>query len=287
MNKAHNIRISKAEEEEIERQKLLNIQNEISSLSSKKIKLIEEIEKEKQKADKIYEKEKKRISEQLEIYKKNTDYASEQYAYCLEKEYQKIEKEYDNKLKQIEQDKKDADSALQKLRDSLSAGVQAQLREKEKEESINFYKLNISESDLEDILSLNKLKITFHQPVVLSKLIWSTYFQKQTTEMCNRILGTTKKCGIYKITNLQSKQCYIGQSVDIATRWKDHIKCGLGIDASATNKLYKAMQKEGVWNFSFELMEECPRAQLNEKERFWIELYQSDKFGYNLTKGNK
>lgn len=287
MNKAHNIRISKAEEEEIERQKLLNIQNEISSLSSKKIKLIEEIEKEKQKADKIYEKEKKRISEQLEIYKKNTDYASEQYAYCLEKEYQKIEKEYDNKLKQIEQDKKDADSALQKLRDSLSAGVQAQLREKEKEESINFYKLNISESDLEDILSLNKLKITFHQPVVLSKLIWSTYFQKQTTEMCNRILGTTKKCGIYKITNLQSKQCYIGQSVDIATRWKDHIKCGLGIDASATNKLYKAMQKDGVWNFSFELMEECPRTQLNEKERFWIELYQSDKFGYNLTKGNK
>ena len=287
LNKAHNIRISKAEEEEIERQKLLNIQNEISSLSSKKIKLIEEIEKEKQKADKIYEKEKKRISEQLEIYKKNTDYASEQYAYCLEKEYQKIEKEYDNKLKQIEQDKKDADLALQKLRDSLSAGVQAQLREKEKEESINFYKLNVSESDLEDILSLNKLKITFHQPVVLSKLIWSTYFQKQTTEMCNRILGTTKKCGIYKITNLQSKQCYIGQSVDIATRWKDHIKCGLGIDASATNKLYKAMQKEGVWNFSFELMEECPRTQLNEKERFWIELYQSDKFGYNLTKGNK
>lgn len=287
LNKAHNIRISKAEEEEIERQKLLNIQNEISSLSSKKIKLIEEIEKEKQKADKIYEKEKKRISEQLEIYKKNTDYASEQYAYCLEKEYQKIEKEYDNKLKQIEQDKKDADSALQKLRDSLSAGVQAQLREKEKEESINFYKLNISESDLEDILSLNKLKITFHQPVVLSKLIWSTYFQKQTTEMCNRILGTTKKCGIYKITNLQSKQCYIGQSVDIATRWKDHIKCGLGIDASATNKLYKAMQKDGIWNFSFELMEECPRTQLNEKERFWIELYQSDKFGYNLTKGNK
>ena len=287
LNKAHNIRISKAEEEEIERQKLLNIQNEISSLSSKKIKLIEEIEKEKQKADKIYEKEKKRISEQLEIYKKNTDYASEQYAYCLEKEYQKIEKEYDNKLKQIEQDKKDADSALQKLRDSLNAGVQAQLREKEKEESINFYKLNISESDLEDILSLNKLKITFHQPVVLSKLIWSTYFQKQTTEMCNRILGTTKKCGIYKITNLQSKQCYIGQSVDIATRWKDHIKCGLGIDASATNKLYKAMQKDGIWNFSFELMEECPRTQLNEKERFWIELYQSDKFGYNLTKGNK
>ena len=47
------------------------------------------------------------------------------------------------------------------------------------------------------------------------------------------------------------------------------------------------MQKEGVWNFSFELLEECSRNLLNEKERFWIEMYQSDKFGLNTTKGNK
>lgn len=287
LHKAHNIRVSKAEEEEIERQKLLNIQNEISSLSSKKIKLIEEIEKEKQKADEIYEKEKNRISEQLEIYRKNTDYASEQYVYCLEQEYQKIEKEYDKKIRTIEKEKQDADAALQKLRDSLNAGVQAQLREREKEEALDFYKLKVSDNDLSDIAALNKIKAVFHQPTVLNKLIWSTYFQKQTTDLCNRILGPGKKCGIYKITNLQTKECYIGQSVDIASRWKDHVKGGLGIEASVTNKLYRAMQETGVWNFTFEVMEECSREELNEKERLWIELYQSDKFGYNLTKGNK
>ena len=75
--------------------------------------------------------------------------------------------------------------------------------------------------------------------------------------------------------------------MDVSKRWKDHCKCGLGIEASATNKLYNNMQKNGVWNFSFELLEECSRNLLNEKERFWIEMYQSDKFGLNTTKGNK
>jgi len=45
------------------------------------------------------------------------------------------------------------------------------------------------------------------------------------------------------------------------------------------------MQKEGVWNFSFELLEECPKELLNEKEKFWIEMYQSNKLGLNTMKG--
>ena len=177
--------------------------------------------------------------------------------------------------------------ALKKLRDSLSAGVQAQLREREKNEALDFYKLKVNENDLSDIQALNQIKSVLHQPVILSKLIWTTYFQKQTTEMCNRILGTSAICGIYKITNLKTQQCYIGQSVNIQDRWKQHIKCGLGIDASTTNKLYKAMQEDGVWSFTFELLEKCPRDQLNEKEKFWIEMYQADIYSYNSTKGNK
>ncbi len=39
--------------------------------------------------------------------------------------------------------------------------------------------------------------------------------------------------------------------------------------------------------FSFELIEECPASQLNEKEKYWINMYQSDTAGLNLTKGNK
>jgi len=45
------------------------------------------------------------------------------------------------------------------------------------------------------------------------------------------------------------------------------------------------MQEDGLENFSFELLEECSRAELNEKEKWYISLYQSDQFGYNSNSG--
>jgi len=79
------------------------------------------------------------------------------------------------------------------------------------------------------------------------------------TTLCNNILGINKVSGIYKITNIKDNKCYIGQSVDIATRFKNHAKCGLGIDTPANNKLYQAMEKEGLENFTWELLEKCPK----------------------------
>ena len=137
----------------------------------------------------------------------------------------------------------------------MAAGVQARLREQQKKEKLDFYKLSINKTDLDDVMILENLKPSLHKPVILSKLIWTQYFQKQMTELCDRVLGKNIVCGIYKITDTLTEQCYIGQSVNISDRWKQHCKCGLGIEASATNKLYNAMQKDGVWNFTFELLE--------------------------------
>lgn len=285
-NKGRQIHIEKDSEIEKQNQEKEKIKYDIEELSNRRTELLLAIEKEKQKYDDNIEKEKNKLSEQLKIYKQNAQYASDEYSSTLEQQYQKVEQSYDTKVKKLEQELQDAENRLEELRNSLSAGVKAQLREREKEENIQFYKLSISPIDLEDIVKLNTLKIALHQPVILSKLIWTQYFQKQTTEMCNRILGTKKICGIYKITNLKTQQCYIGQSVDVAQRWKDHVKCGLGIDASATNKLYNAMQNDGIWNFSFELIEECSRADLDKKEKQWIEMYQSNIYSYNSTKGN-
>ena len=176
---------------------------------------------------------------------------------------------------------------INELRASLSAGVQARLREQEKKDKLNFYKLSINETDLADVKMLQNLKASFHNPIVLSKLIWTQYFQKQMTQLCDRVFGKEPLSGIYKITDLITEECYIGQSVNIQERMKQHCKCGLGIDASATNKLYNTMQRDKVWNFTFELLEKCSKDLLNEKEKFWIQMYQSNKFGLNTTKGNK
>lgn len=196
-----------------------------------------------------------------------------------------IHEDLQNIRRSAAQQKEQIQNELNKLKASLSAGVEARLREQQKKDKINFYKLSINDADLADVKMLENLKTSFHKPVVLSKLIWTQYFQKQMTELCDRVLGKKTVCGIYKITNLLTEQCYIGQSVNISDRWKQHCKCGLGIEASATNKLYNTMQKDKVWNFTFELLEECPKEMLNEKERFWIQMYQSDKFGLNTMKG--
>jgi len=117
-----------------------------------------------------------------------------------------------------------------------------------------FYKIQISEKQIKDIKQLEEWKNNLNDPTIVSKIIWSSYILKPTTDLCNRVLGSSVTCGIYKITNDLTKEIYIGQSVNIADRWKQHIKCGLGIDASSTNKLYNNMQNNGVWNFTFELL---------------------------------
>lgn len=107
------------------------------------------------------------------------------------------------------------------------------------------------------------------------------------SQLCNNILGTSTVSGIYKITNQLTDAYYIGQAVDIATRWKTHAKCGLGIDTPASNKLYQNMQEYGLENFTFEVLEKCPSLELNAKEKFYIDLYQADKYSLNSKSGNK
>lgn len=220
------------------------------------------------------------------------------YCETLDAQYQAKEKEYDNlvetlktvydnKRDQLERECVEVKAELLKLRNSRAATMEALIREQEIKEKKNFYCLTPTLAEITDIQTLEEVKKKLFNPRVLSMLIWTTFFQKDMTALCNRVVGTDKKCGIYKITNQLDDMCYVGQSVDIANRWKDHAKHGLGIDAPASNKLYNAMQKWGIWNFSWELLEECPREQLNEKERYYIDLYQSESFGYNSTKGNK
>lgn len=232
------------------------------------------------------------------------DLANSAYSnYCdlLEKSYEKKNKEYDNLINNLtviynnkqdelqekyKQQNEILFNELNNIRKTRDAAISAHMRELEIQEQLSFYCLTPSERDINDIQTLEAVKIKLFNPRILSMLIWSTYFQKDMTNLCNRVLGTKTITGIYKITNQKNKMCYIGQSVDVAKRWKDHAKCGLGIDTPQGNKLYKDIQSVGIWNFSWELLEECPREQLNDKEKYYIDLYQSKEFGYNSTKGN-
>ena len=229
---------------------------------------------------------KKEIEAYIESQKQLADQTINTVYESAQKQISDINNDIQNTRNTALQEKEQIQTEIDKLKASLSAGVEARLREQEKKDKINFYKLSISEADLADVKMLQNLKSSFHKPVVLSKLIWTQYFQKQMTQLCDRVFGKKPISGIYKITDLITEECYIGQSVNIQQRMKQHCKCGLGIEASATNKLYNTMQKDKVWNFSFELLEQCSKESLNEKEKFWIQMYQSNNFGLNTMKGN-
>lgn len=95
-------------------------------------------------------------------------------------------------------------------------------------------------------------------------------------------------CGIYKITNQINGKCYIGQSVNIAKRWTQHrIRATSEGSKGFGSHFYRSIRRYGLENFSFEILEECLREELNEKEKFYIKKYHSDQkdCGYNLTPG--
>ena len=85
--------------------------------------------------------------------------------------------------------------------------------------------------------------------------------------------------GIYKVTNKINGKVYIGQSVDIGRRWCEHM------NAKDDIYFHKAIQKYGVENFEWEVIEQCKKKDLDEREIYWIEYYDSFNKGYNCTKG--
>lgn len=275
--------------EQIEEHKkdLQTLSNLLSEKNSECQKLNDKIIQIKKQADATYEEEKWKINSRVVEFKKVAQESANYFVDNLEKVYQDAEAGHAQKMTRLKEELNGAAADLQKLKDTRKAAHQALLKEQEVKENKENYCLIPSPLELQDIYALQHVKRGLHKPRILSMLIWQTYFQPIAKEKFPIILQDKTKIGIYKITNLKTDECYIGQSVDVYKRFCDHCKAGLGIDTPAGNKLYKAMQEYGLQNFSFELLCECPKQELDEKERYFIQLYQSDLYGYNGTKGNK
>ena len=85
--------------------------------------------------------------------------------------------------------------------------------------------------------------------------------------------------GIYTIRNRVNNKRYVGQSIHIDTRFKEHIKA-LKDNQHYNVHLQASWNQYGEENFSFEVLEECSREQLNDRETYWKKYY--DPQTYNL-----
>ena len=92
---------------------------------------------------------------------------------------------------------------------------------------------------------------------------------------------------IYKITNNVNGKVYIGQTIQtIKERFYQH--CATKCSNSVLNMaIHKAIKKYGKSNFTIEVIEEVDKDSLNDREKFWIEYYNSYNNGYNSTRGGQ
>ena len=175
-------------------------------------------------------------------------------------------------------------SELAKIKASRAAAIEAQLREQEIKDQATFYTLQLNEADRRDVAYLRSIEFNLREARPLRMLIWTTFYRDKFNDLATRV-GANGACGIYKITHTESGISYIGQARDIKVRWSDHIKHSLGIDTPVTSQLYAFTREKGIDNFTFEILEKCSAAELNEKEKFYIDLYQTYDFGLNGNKG--
>jgi len=89
-------------------------------------------------------------------------------------------------------------------------------------------------------------------------------------------------CGIYKITNPNNK-IYIGQSIDILNRWSNY----KSLHCKNQIYLHRSLKKYGVHKHKFEVICQCDELELNNLEKYYIDLFQcfNNKFGLNLREG--
>lgn len=92
---------------------------------------------------------------------------------------------------------------------------------------------------------------------------------------------------IYIITNDINNKVYIGQTIQtLKKRFNGHC-CYSKTDRSINMYIKRAIHKYGKQHFEIQLLEECPIEQLNDREIYWINYYDSYNNGYNLTLGGQ
>ena len=243
--------------------------------------------------EELIQRDKKSIDAELSLYKEKE---LEKIKYKIEKETEQQLEEQESKLQThmaavgaqsaaIQEELIKLQSSLNDYYDKQKIINQAILRQRELSEKETFYKLNLTESEIQDIIYIKEFENKFSNKELLQKAVYECYYKKPLADLIKRVLRGEEFSGIYKITSLKTNEIYIGRAVNIKKRWTDHIKSSMGIGTLVSSTIHKRLAADGVWNFTFEVLEEIEKDKLNEREAYWVDFYQSNIYGMNEKKG--
>lgn len=155
--------------------------------------------------------------------------------------------------------------------------LEEELREKEKEK----YTLSLSTKELEDIQELFLISKRLNNPIILYKFIWSEYILSNFNKMILNQFGKNIPKNIIYVIEYDNKK-YVGKTKqDAKTRWTAHLKKALGIDANP-QKIHEII-KAHLNEVRFYVLEEVPETiDLGTREHYYIELYDTVNYGYNM-----
>ena len=221
-----------------------------------------------------------------EFYKKKelNDFFLRTQAEKTSEEINKLQQVYAEEAIRIQDDQQIIEHALADLKAKRVKTVQQLKEEQKNKNELDFHKIIFTQNDLQDIKQLAEVEKVIHNKDVLRKLVYKTYVEQPMGQMFSRV-GISDSPGIYKIENIDDGKVYIGQSVNVKNRMRDHIKSAVGISTIANQWVHEAMKEEGIEKFIFHLIDDCGREELNNREKYWIDYYQSNDWGYNRTRG--
>lgn len=229
-------------------------------------------------ANEILEKEKNDITNQIQEWTLSAQEAAnenqKEYRAQLQLQTEITERE----LQQVR-------AYLDEYKEKQEAVNKEILRRRAIEEKEDFYRIQLDDNSKSDIEVLNNIRQRLNKTDLLNKLIYENYIARPAKEMIKRVLGGKNPSGIYKVTNTKTNEIYIGKSVKIADRFSNHIKSAYGLEGVAESQFQRALKKYGIDIFTWELLEECPKEKLSEREKYYIVFYGTKEYGYNQREG--
>lgn len=211
-------------------------------------------------------------------YQKNIEILNQEY----EQNKNSKQQELDEFTQQCNDQIQLAQSQLDRLQKKIDSATEVAKRAEAEQSEKEFYRIHLSNEDIEEIKRIRSIEPYLRNKEPLNKIIWKYYYEKPVNEMIGRVIGPGTHIGIYKITEIESGKCYVGQSVDLSSRFKQHIKRGIGAETPTKNKLYPAMLAIGPENFTFEVIEECEKSQLDEQEDYYQQFFHAIDYGYSI-----
>lgn len=248
------------------------------------------IKEEENKKDLIIKQKQEIIDKELNEYKIKKEIELDKDYFDKINELDEKLKEYNDKTNlKIYEAQESLNNILKELEDyRKKCGVinEAIRREEELENEIDFHRIILSDLDKQDIEYLLSIEDKINNKDLLHKLIWSEYLQKPFNQMINNIFGSKiPKNVIYCIENIVTHKKYIGKtSAEVSKRWIEHIKSSLNIGGIKKQKIHDALFKH--WDeYTFSILEITSKEQLNEKEKYYISFFETDKYGFNQKSG--